>query len=323
MLKALIFDFDGLILDTETPEYLAWKNIYQEHGFELPHEEWSKIVGGYGLSDFDAAEYLARLSQGRLDSASLRTRHRLESGSQIQVQEILPGVMDIIHEAKRLGLKLAIASSSPRAWVDAHAKRLDILDDFPMLWAWFEEDDILSGKFGLPRLHTDEQGYFKYRELWHLLIERLSLEYAKKLRDDASYHDHTTTLIEFSRGSEHGGYAEAFQHLSNDVLTRAVILYVRVPFEESLRKNHRRFNPDKPDSILEHGLTDEKLARLYRDDDWSTIAPDESGHLVIRGQNVPYTVFPNEDDVTTGKPGQLSARLESVLNGLWELHREK
>jgi HAD superfamily hydrolase (TIGR01509 family) len=130
MLKALIFDFDGLILDTETPEYLAWQNIYQEHGFELPHEEWSKIVGGYGLSDFDAAEYLARLSQGRLDSASLRTRHRSESSAQIQAQDILPGVMDMIHEAQRLGLRLAIASSSPHAWVDAHTKRLGIRDYF-------------------------------------------------------------------------------------------------------------------------------------------------------------------------------------------------
>jgi HAD superfamily hydrolase (TIGR01509 family) len=143
MLKALIFDFDGLILDTETPEYLAWKNIYQEHGFELPHEEWSKIVGGYGLSDFDAAEYLARLSQGRLDSASLRTRHRSESGAQIQAQEALPGVMDIIHEAKRLGLKLAIASSSPRAWVEAHAKRLDVLGYFDAVIC---ADDVAVGR---------------------------------------------------------------------------------------------------------------------------------------------------------------------------------
>jgi HAD superfamily hydrolase (TIGR01509 family) len=130
MLKALIFDFDGLILDTETPEYQAWQNIYQEYGFELPHEEWSKIVGGYGLSSFDAAEYLARLSQGRLDSASLRTRHRSESGAQIHAQEIMPGVMELIREAKQHRLKLAVASSSPHTWVDAHARRLGVLHYF-------------------------------------------------------------------------------------------------------------------------------------------------------------------------------------------------
>lgn len=204
-----------------------------------------------------------------------------------------------------------------------HIAHLDVLDDFPMLWAWFEEDDILSKKFDLPRLHTNEQGYFKFKELWHVLIERLSLSYLKKLRDDISYHEHTTTLIEFSRGTEHGGYAEAFQHLVDEILKRAGILYVHVPFEESLRKNRRRFNPNKPDSILEHGLTDEKMERLYKNDDWTTLAPGDSGRLGIRGQNVPYAVFPNEDDVTTDKPDQLAARLESVLGGLWELYQEK
>lgn len=203
-----------------------------------------------------------------------------------------------------------------------HLAQVDVLDDFPILWAWFEEDDIL-GRLNLPRLHSDEQGYFLYKELWHVLVERLSLEYSKKVRDDASYHAYKTTLIEFARGNEHGGYAEAFPHLSDVILKRAVILYVRVPFEESLRKNRRRFNPDKPDSILEHGLTDEKMERLYRDDDWAFIAPGDSGRLNIRECRVPYAVFPNEDDVTTGKPEQLAARLESVLSTLWELYRQE
>jgi len=130
MLKALIFDFDGLILDTETPEYLAWQNIYREHGFELPHDEWSKIVGGYGLSNFDAAEHLAQLSQGQLNPVSLRDRHRTESFAAILSSSIMPGVIDLIHESKRLGLKLAIASSSPHTWVDDHAKRLGIFHYF-------------------------------------------------------------------------------------------------------------------------------------------------------------------------------------------------
>jgi len=130
MLKALIFDFDRLILDTETPEYLAWQNIYSEHGYELPHDKWSKIIGGYGLSNFDAAEYLSLLSQGRLDSVSLNTRQRLECDAAIARASVLPGVLNYIHEAKRLGLKLAIASSSHHAWVDTHAKRLGIFHYF-------------------------------------------------------------------------------------------------------------------------------------------------------------------------------------------------
>jgi hypothetical protein len=201
-----------------------------------------------------------------------------------------------------------------------HIGRFDVLDDFPMLWTWFEEDDLLSEKFSLPRLHTNEQGYFKNRELWHLLIERLNLDYEKLLRDDPSYHAHSTCLIEFSRGAEHGGYAEAFAHLSTKVLQRAAIVYVRVSFEESLRKNRLRFNPDKPDSILEHGLSDTKMDRLYREDDFASIASGDSGHIEIRGQRVPFVVFPNEDDVTTGKPEQLAARLDAVLGELWKLY---
>ncbi len=61
---------------------------------------------------------------------------------------------------------------------------LEVIDDFPMLWTWFEEDTILSKRLDQPRLHTDEQGYFKYSYQWDLLIERLDLEYYKRLRDE-------------------------------------------------------------------------------------------------------------------------------------------
>jgi beta-phosphoglucomutase-like phosphatase (HAD superfamily) len=93
MLKALIFDFDGLILDTETPDYQTWKSIYREHGFELPDDEWGKIVGGWGISTFDAAEHLSLLAQGRVDSVSLRDRHRVETSALLLAQPILPGVV--------------------------------------------------------------------------------------------------------------------------------------------------------------------------------------------------------------------------------------
>jgi HAD superfamily hydrolase (TIGR01509 family) len=143
MVKALIFDFDGLILDTETPDYQVWKTIYREHGFELPDEEWGKIIGGLGLSNFDAAEHLSLLSQGRLDSVSLRDRHRSENYALIHTQPILPGVLNYIHDAKRLGLKLAIASSSPHSWVDTHAQRLGIYEYFDKIIC---ADDIAVGR---------------------------------------------------------------------------------------------------------------------------------------------------------------------------------
>lgn len=194
-----------------------------------------------------------------------------------------------------------------------HIGMLHELDDFPMLWTWFEEDHILEHRLGRPRLHTDPDGYFVHNDLWHLLIERLSLEYDKLLRDAPDLHATHTVLIEFSRGSEHGGYAAALPHLSDAVLGRAAVVYVRVSFAESLRKNRRRFNPDRPDSILEHGLPDAKLERLYGEDDWDALTAPDPHFLHIRDLRVPYAVFENEDDVTTPRGPALADRLETVL----------
>ena len=142
-IKALIFDFDGLILDTETPDYQVWQSIYREHGFELPHDEWGKIIGGAGLSNFDAAEHLSLLSQGQLDSVSLRDRFRSESHTLTSAQPIMPGVIGYLREAKRIKLKLAIASSSPHSWVDTHARRLGIFEYFDKVIC---SDDVAPGR---------------------------------------------------------------------------------------------------------------------------------------------------------------------------------
>jgi len=201
-----------------------------------------------------------------------------------------------------------------------HLGNLVEIDDFPMLWIWFEEDAILE-KMGLPRLHTTPDGYFKETYLWNLLIERINLEYSKRQRDQQEIGGHQTTLVEFSRGKEHGGYRSAFQYVSRELASRAVILYLRVSYQESLRKNRRRFNPDRPDSILEHGLSDEKLERLYRETDWEELTAGSSGYLSIQGCQVPYATFENEDDVTTHPGEELGNRLANSLATLWDLYR--
>jgi hypothetical protein len=191
------------------------------------------------------------------------------------------------------------------------------IDDFPMLWTWFEEDALLE-KMGHPRLHTTSDGYFKYQYLWDILVERISLEHQKMMRDFTD----DTIVLEFSRGSEHGGYQSAFNHLSKEILQDLAILYVDVPWEESLRKNRQRFNPDRPDSILEHGLPDEKLERLYRETDWHDLIKGQPDKLTIQDIEVPYVVFDNSDDVTTNQGPALGERLSALLDQLWQNYFE-
>jgi hypothetical protein len=203
-----------------------------------------------------------------------------------------------------------------------HVSKFEELDDFPMLWTWFEEDELLE-KMGHPRLYTDQQGIFLEQYLWDLLIERFGLEYQKKLRDIENYAGQFTTIIEFSRGSEHGGYQSAFSHLSPHMLPQTAVLYIDVPWEESLRKNRKRFNPEKPDSILEHGLDDWKLERLYKAVDWSEVSSADPCYLTIQGVRVPYVVFDNADDVTTQRGAALGHRLEQSLKRLWTLYQNR
>jgi len=203
-----------------------------------------------------------------------------------------------------------------------HVGKIDEIDDFPMIWTWFEEDDLLD-KMGHPRLHTDSEGYFTQNYLWDLLIERIGLEYQKKQRDLPPDAEAVTTFIEFSRGRQHGGYRSAFSHLTRQILEKTALLYVNVTWEESLRKNRKRFNPEKPDSILEHSLSDAKLERLYKETDWEEVSKANPNYLGVAEIRVPYVVFDNSDDVTTRRGDALGIRLEQVLERLWTLYEHQ
>jgi hypothetical protein len=205
-----------------------------------------------------------------------------------------------------------------------HIGEFEELDDFPILWERFEDDDLLE-QMGLPRLISNKEfeyegkrypGYvFKEKWFWNFLIRKLNLAYAKLRRDLPAYHESRTLFIEFSRGREHGGFRGAYEHLSTQVLERAVTLYIRVDWLESLRKNRRRYNPDRPDSILQHALEDKKIEKLYKDSDWEVFAADPQ-YLRVGERKIPYAVFENMPE-KTDKPEVLGAHLEEALKKLW------
>jgi HAD superfamily hydrolase (TIGR01509 family) len=142
-IRALLFDFDGLILDTETPEFDIWMRIYAEYGFIYPMDLGRQNVGLWGNRAFDPVAHLHELTHDSFDMDALRRRHFEESAVLIAAQPVRPGVLEYMAAARRLGLRLAVASSSPRAWVESHLVRLGLISRFDRI---ITADDVPAGR---------------------------------------------------------------------------------------------------------------------------------------------------------------------------------
>ena len=141
MIRALVFDFDGLILETEMPALQSWQEIYREHGYDVPMDRWHSYIG----SDrgFAPVDYLAALVGEGLDRVATQQRRDVRKLELIEALDVMVGVRQYVDDAKRLGLGLAIASSSSRDWVLGHLERLRIL----ALWdAVLCRDDVARTK---------------------------------------------------------------------------------------------------------------------------------------------------------------------------------
>ncbi len=201
-----------------------------------------------------------------------------------------------------------------------HIGEFEEVDDFVYVWETFEVDDILT-RHGKKRLWSDEKYWFTDDFIWNVYIERINLAYRKKLAANANYHNETTTLVEFARGGENG-FAEAFSFLHEDVIKRACILYIKVNFEESFRKNKRRARPGLEDSILFHSLPDEKMEFYYKTNDWDKLTAVDPTYIEIKGHKVPYIAFENMPE-KTDDPTKLGAELERVTSQLWKTWNSK
>ena len=122
-IRGLLFDFDGLLVDTETPARLAYEELYREHGHELPLDQWATLVGTIG-AEFDPDAHLEQLVGRPLDRERLTERRRAREFELCDLEELRPGIEDYLTEAERRGLKTAIVSSSTREWIARHLERL-------------------------------------------------------------------------------------------------------------------------------------------------------------------------------------------------------
>jgi HAD superfamily hydrolase (TIGR01509 family) len=141
VIRAFVFDFDGLILDTEEPVYRSWLEVYQAHGEELPFEKWVQIVGSTTTGFHPQHHLEERL--GRPLPKEVLDRRVDRRTEMILANTVLPGVVDHLDAARARGLMLGVASSSTAEWVRGHLARLGILDRFQCLRC---RDDVAHAK---------------------------------------------------------------------------------------------------------------------------------------------------------------------------------
>ena len=121
LVAAIILDFDGLILDTETPIFEAWREAYRGRGHVLSMDDWQHSLGTNG--GFDPLARLVELAGEGLDGEAVEREVQEANRRACEAQSLLPGVEALLLEAERLGLRRAVASSSSRAWVEGWLTR--------------------------------------------------------------------------------------------------------------------------------------------------------------------------------------------------------
>lgn len=139
MIKALIFDFDGLIIDSESPEFEAWHELFAEYGRELGPELWADLVGR-PPTHFDLYGYFCKHIDPVIEVEKLRQDRRARVIALTITQPILPGVEEYLQSATALDLRIGLASSSTRDHVRGHLHRLKLLDYFHSIRC-FEDTD--------------------------------------------------------------------------------------------------------------------------------------------------------------------------------------
>jgi HAD superfamily hydrolase (TIGR01509 family) len=131
-IKALIFDFDGLILETEDADHQSWKELFEAYGGQLPFSKWATLIGTEE-GTFDPALELEEQVGSKLDWERLKPQRYRRWLELIEERSIRPGVRQYLEDGKRMGFKIGLASCSPLAWLDRYLSRLSILDYFDVI----------------------------------------------------------------------------------------------------------------------------------------------------------------------------------------------
>lgn len=129
-LRAVVFDFDGLVVDTESIGYFTWKEIFSAHGADLPVARYAQLVGTSFETGYDPRHDLEECTGRSFDWPRIEAERREREHSLGLSLSPLPGVLERLAEARALGLRTAVASSSNRTWIDMWIERFNLGDHF-------------------------------------------------------------------------------------------------------------------------------------------------------------------------------------------------
>ncbi len=168
MLKAIIWDFDGTIVDTETPQFDAWNLLFREYGTSVESSLWAKMVGT--VTDFDLVDVL-QSRVGGVDRPQAFRRIGELMRSQLKNAPLRPGVRALIDAARIAGFKQAIASSSGRRWIVDYAQRYNLQQSI----------DVIASADDVARVKPDQAVYLS-------ALQRLGLDRHECLAIEDSPH---------------------------------------------------------------------------------------------------------------------------------------
>jgi HAD superfamily hydrolase (TIGR01509 family) len=123
VLEAVVFDFDGLVLDTELPLFEAWRLTFVQHGVEpIGLEQWCTSLGRHDADPLrlDPLAILEEALGHPVDPPAVQADRRRRRNELIEAEDVLPGVERLLDEAEASGLPTAIATSSPPDWIETH-----------------------------------------------------------------------------------------------------------------------------------------------------------------------------------------------------------
>ncbi|TGA99146.1 HAD family hydrolase [Sporolactobacillus shoreae] len=141
MIKAIVFDFDGVILDSERIMYLVMQKMFHKYHVDLPLSVWSQAIGTQ--HGFDSIRYLEENGHVKIDRESFLEERNQLFNTLVDREDVLPGVESVLRQASELGLKIGLATSSKGDWPRRHLKRLGLADYFQSIKSW---DDVQKVK---------------------------------------------------------------------------------------------------------------------------------------------------------------------------------